>query len=57
MGFRSAWKQDGIDRLESELDRYKDLYDTYHDQEYADMIKIITEELEKAKADLEELEN
>jgi len=57
MGFRSAWKQDGIDRLESELDRYQDLYDTYHDQEYADMIKIITEELEKAKADLEELEN
>lgn len=49
MGLLDGFKQDGIDRLESELDKYQDLYDTYGGEEYAQMIKIITEELEKAR--------
>ena len=51
MGFLSAWKEDGIARLESELANYQDLYDTYGGEDYKQMIDIITEELEKERGD------
>lgn len=49
MGLLAKWKEDGIDRLESELAKYQDLLDTYGDEEYAQMVKIITAELEKER--------
>ncbi len=57
MGIRSAWKEDGIRRLEDELEFNQDMFDTYGDQEYKDTIAIIKQELEKERADLEELQN
>jgi len=51
MGFFSALKEDGIARLESELDKYQDLFDTYGGEEYQQMIDIITKELEKERGD------
>ena len=57
MGLRSAWKKDGVRRLEDELEYYQDMYDNYGDQEFKEMIPKIKEELAKEKADLEELEN
>jgi len=55
MGLRSAWKEDGIRRLEDELEFNQDMFDTYGDQEYKDMIIRIKQELDEERADLEEL--
>lgn len=55
MGLRSAWIQDGIRRLESELDYYQGLLDDYGDEEYRQQVAIITEELEKERQKLEAL--
>jgi len=56
MGIRSAWKEDGIRRLEDELEFNQDMFDTYGDEEYKDMITRIKQELDEERADLEELQ-
>jgi len=61
MGFinsaKIAWKQDGLTRLEDELDHYERMYQEHESEELQLTIDRLSNLVEKAKEELEELED